>query len=111
MGAGYGGQSAHGLQPLLWAKRQEEDLTELLARLGHHPGSKVPGGASYRFKNFRRSSYFGGRTRMKAQRLLYTIDGISTWTGKAASWLIIGLMTLVCVEVFKRYIMNMPTAW
>ena len=48
---------------------------------------------------------------MKAQRLLYTIDGISTWTGKVASWLIIGLMTLVCVEVFKRYIMNMPTAW
>lgn len=48
---------------------------------------------------------------MKAQRLLYTIDGISTWTGKAASWLIIGLMTLVCVEVFKRYIINMPTAW
>ncbi|WP_424628873.1 TRAP transporter small permease subunit [Bradyrhizobium sp. SYSU BS000235] len=48
---------------------------------------------------------------MKAQRLLYTIDGISTWTGKVAAWLIIGLMTLVCVEVFKRYIINMPTAW
>lgn len=48
---------------------------------------------------------------MKAQRLLYAIDGISTWTGKIAAWLIIGLMTLVCVEVFKRYIMNMPTAW
>lgn len=48
---------------------------------------------------------------MKAQRLLYTIDGISTWTGKIAAWLIIGLMTLVCLEVFKRYIINMPTAW
>ncbi len=48
---------------------------------------------------------------MSAQRFLYTIDGISTWTGKAAAWLIIGLMTLVCVEVFKRYIMHMPTAW
>ena len=48
---------------------------------------------------------------MTAQRLLYTIDGISTWTGKIAAWLIIGLMTLVCVEVFKRYIINMPTAW
>jgi TRAP-type mannitol/chloroaromatic compound transport system permease small subunit len=48
---------------------------------------------------------------MSAQRFLYTIDGISTWTGKAAAWLIIGLMTLVCVEVFKRYIINMPTAW
>jgi TRAP-type mannitol/chloroaromatic compound transport system permease small subunit len=48
---------------------------------------------------------------MNAQRLLHTIDGISTFAGKAAAWLIMGLMTLVCVEVFRRYIMNMPTAW
>ena len=50
-------------------------------------------------------------SQMNAQRLLHTIDGISTFAGKAAAWLIMGLMTLVCVEVFKRYIMNMPTAW
>jgi TRAP-type mannitol/chloroaromatic compound transport system permease small subunit len=48
---------------------------------------------------------------MSAQRVLHTIDGISTWTGKAAAWLIIGLMLLVCAEVFKRYFLNMPTAW
>ena len=48
---------------------------------------------------------------MNVQSVLHTIDGISTWVGKAAAWLIIGLMTVVCVEVFKRYIMNMPTAW
>ncbi len=42
---------------------------------------------------------------------LLRIDAISVWVGKAAAWLIIGLMMLVCVEVFKRYIMNMPTAW
>src|SRR5712671_5707603 len=48
---------------------------------------------------------------MNVQSFLRTIDGISTWVGKAAAWLIIGLMTLVCVEVFKRYIMNAPTAW
>jgi TRAP-type mannitol/chloroaromatic compound transport system permease small subunit len=48
---------------------------------------------------------------MNVQRFLYVIDGISTWVGKAAAWLIILLMTVVCVEVFKRYIMNMPTAW
>ena len=48
---------------------------------------------------------------MHVQKLLHTIDGISTWFGKAAAWLIIALMTAVCVEVFKRYIMNMPTAW
>jgi TRAP-type mannitol/chloroaromatic compound transport system permease small subunit len=48
---------------------------------------------------------------MSVQQFLHAIDGISTWVGKAAAWLIIGLMTLVCAEVFKRYIMNMPTAW
>lgn len=48
---------------------------------------------------------------MNAQRVLYKIDGISTWAGKTAAWLIIGLMLLVCAEVFKRYILNMPTAW
>jgi TRAP-type mannitol/chloroaromatic compound transport system permease small subunit len=42
---------------------------------------------------------------------LYTIDRLSTWVGKAAAWLIILLMSVVCVEVFKRYIMNAPTAW
>jgi len=48
---------------------------------------------------------------MNALRFLHTIDGISTWTGKTAAWLIVGLMALVCAEVFKRYILNMPTAW
>jgi len=48
---------------------------------------------------------------MHVQKLLHTIDGISTWVGKTAAWLIIVLMLVVCVEVFKRYIMNMPTAW
>jgi TRAP-type mannitol/chloroaromatic compound transport system permease small subunit len=44
-------------------------------------------------------------------RFLHAIDGISTWCGKAAAWLIMALMTVVCVEVFKRYVLNMPTAW
>ena len=48
---------------------------------------------------------------MSVQSFLHTIDAISTWVGKTAAWLIIGLMTVVCVEVFKRYIMNAPTAW
>jgi TRAP-type mannitol/chloroaromatic compound transport system permease small subunit len=48
---------------------------------------------------------------MNVQKFLHTIDGISTWVGKAAAWLIIGLMLVVCIEVFKRYIMNAPTAW
>src|SRR6266550_5971853 len=48
---------------------------------------------------------------MTVQKFLLIIDGISTWVGKAAAWLIIALMAVVCIEVFKRYIMNMPTAW
>ncbi len=48
---------------------------------------------------------------MRVEKFLNTIDGISTAVGKLASWLIIGLMLLVCAEVFKRYILNMPTAW
>ena len=48
---------------------------------------------------------------MNVQRFLHAIDAISTWVGKAAAWLIIGLMLLICAEVFKRYILNQPTAW
>jgi TRAP-type mannitol/chloroaromatic compound transport system permease small subunit len=48
---------------------------------------------------------------MSVQGFLHTIDGISTWVGKTAAWLMIVLMSAVCIEVFKRYIMNMPTAW
>ena len=48
---------------------------------------------------------------MNVQRLLHTADHISTWVGKAAAWLIVVLMLLVCAEVFKRYALNAPTAW
>jgi TRAP-type mannitol/chloroaromatic compound transport system permease small subunit len=48
---------------------------------------------------------------MRVEKFLNTIDGISTAVGKLAAWLIIGLMLLVCAEVFKRYMLNMPTAW
>src|SRR5689334_24989448 len=48
---------------------------------------------------------------MSVQRILYAIDAFSTWVGKAVAWLIVLLMTVVCIEVFKRYILNAPTAW
>jgi TRAP-type mannitol/chloroaromatic compound transport system permease small subunit len=48
---------------------------------------------------------------MTVQKFLHTIDAISTWAGKTAAWLIIALMTVVCLEVFKRYFLNAPTAW
>ena len=45
------------------------------------------------------------------QKLLLVIDEISTWAGKACAWLLMILMFAVCIEVFKRYILNAPTAW
>jgi TRAP-type mannitol/chloroaromatic compound transport system permease small subunit len=48
---------------------------------------------------------------MTVQNLLHAIDGVSTWVGKTFAWLMIVLMCVVCVEVFKRYVINSPTAW
>jgi TRAP-type mannitol/chloroaromatic compound transport system permease small subunit len=48
---------------------------------------------------------------MTVDRYLKLADRVSMWTGKAMAWLIIVLMLVVCVEVFKRYLLNMPTAW
>jgi len=44
-------------------------------------------------------------------RLLHAVEALSTWVGKAFAWLIVALMLLVVLEVFKRYALNMPTAW
>jgi TRAP-type mannitol/chloroaromatic compound transport system permease small subunit len=48
---------------------------------------------------------------MQTQRFLHAVDRVSDWTGKAFAWLIVVLMLMVCVEVFKRYILNAPTSW
>jgi TRAP-type mannitol/chloroaromatic compound transport system permease small subunit len=48
---------------------------------------------------------------MSAERLIRTIDLISYWSGKTFAWLIVALTGVVSVEVFKRYILNAPTAW
>jgi TRAP-type mannitol/chloroaromatic compound transport system permease small subunit len=48
---------------------------------------------------------------MNAQRFMRAADNLSTWSGKVFAWLIVVLMLVVSVEVFKRYILNAPTAW
>ena len=48
---------------------------------------------------------------MTALKFIRAIDQISYWSGKAASWLIVALTFVVSIEVFKRYILNAPTAW
>jgi TRAP-type mannitol/chloroaromatic compound transport system permease small subunit len=46
-----------------------------------------------------------------AARALRLVDQLSTWSGKAFAWLIVGLTLVVSIEVFKRYILNATTAW
>lgn len=48
---------------------------------------------------------------MNAQALSRSIDQISYWSGKGFAWLIMALTLVVSIEVFKRYILNAPTAW
>jgi TRAP-type mannitol/chloroaromatic compound transport system permease small subunit len=48
---------------------------------------------------------------MRVQKFLFWVDSVSTWCGKAFAWLIVALMVVVCIEVGKRYLLNMPSAW
>src|SRR3954451_19215418 len=48
---------------------------------------------------------------MRVQPLLRFVDYVSTWYGKAFAGLIMILTVVVSIEVFKRYILNAPTAW
>ena len=48
---------------------------------------------------------------MTAARLIRAIDHVSYWSGKTFAWLIVALTFVVSIEVFKRYILNTPTAW
>jgi TRAP-type mannitol/chloroaromatic compound transport system permease small subunit len=48
---------------------------------------------------------------MNSTRLIRAVDVFSYWGGKAAAWLIMALTFVVSIEVFKRYILNAPTAW
>ena len=45
------------------------------------------------------------------QKLLLTVDKMSTWVGHAFSWLIVGLTLFVSWEVFSRYALDAPHAW
>ncbi|MFO1304578.1 MAG: TRAP transporter small permease subunit [Burkholderiales bacterium] len=45
------------------------------------------------------------------QKLLLTVDKLSTFVGQAFSWLIVSLTLLISWEVFSRYVMEHPHAW
>ena len=48
---------------------------------------------------------------MTSARILRIADSLSYASGKAFAWLILALTFVVSIEVFKRYILNAPTAW
>src|SRR5215217_2726257 len=45
------------------------------------------------------------------QKLLLTIDKISTFVGQAFSWLIVALTFMITWEVFSRYVLDAPHSW
>lgn len=45
------------------------------------------------------------------QKLLLTIDKISTFSGQIFSWLIVSLTLLITYEVFARYALDAPHSW
>jgi TRAP-type mannitol/chloroaromatic compound transport system permease small subunit len=45
------------------------------------------------------------------QKLLLTIDRISTFIGQSFSWLIVSLTFLISWEVFSRYVLDHPHPW
>jgi len=45
------------------------------------------------------------------QKLLLTIDKISTFAGQVFSWLIVSLTLLITYEIYARYVMDAPHPW
>jgi TRAP-type mannitol/chloroaromatic compound transport system permease small subunit len=45
------------------------------------------------------------------QKLLLTIDKVSTFIGQTFSWLIVALTLMISWEVFSRYVLDHPHAW
>jgi TRAP-type mannitol/chloroaromatic compound transport system permease small subunit len=45
------------------------------------------------------------------KRLVAAIDGISTWFGKASSWLTLPVIFVVAYEIIARYVFHRPTIW
>jgi len=46
-----------------------------------------------------------------AIKIIYAIEGLSLWVGRAFGWCILILTFSVAYEVFVRYVLNSPTVW
>src|ERR1043166_8437076 len=105
MGARHRREPKDGVRSLLRPEREEAHLKVHKNR--QSTIRNVPGGALHCPSPL----FCQAVMPMTVQSFLHAIDGISTWVGKLTAWLIVALMTVVCVEVFKRYLLNAPTAW
>ena len=45
------------------------------------------------------------------QKLMLTVDRISTWLGQLFAWAIVFLTVMISWEVFSRYVLGNPHAW
>lgn len=45
------------------------------------------------------------------EKIIYSIEGLSVWIGRAFGWCILILTLAIVYEVFVRYILNSPTVW
>lgn len=47
----------------------------------------------------------------RLRSLLFAVDQVSTFIGKAGAWAIVVLTLAICYEVFARYVLQAPTMW
>src|ERR1700752_929872 len=47
----------------------------------------------------------------RMQKLLLTVDNISTWVGQAFAWVIVALNSLITWGAFFRYVLDHPHSW
>jgi TRAP-type mannitol/chloroaromatic compound transport system permease small subunit len=45
------------------------------------------------------------------KKILFMIDRLSAWSGKAFAWTVVVLTLSICYDVTLRYILNSPTQW
>ena len=45
------------------------------------------------------------------EKVVYSIEWVSEWSGKMFSWLILGMLAAMGYEITARYIFNSPTIW
>ena len=46
-----------------------------------------------------------------SEKIVYAIEGLNNWVGRAFGWCIMILTLSVAYEVFVRYVLNSPTVW